>query len=40
LRDLPADVEQTLAKTFAQQDLIGRLATDPAFLERARRVLH
>ena len=39
LRDLPADVEQTLQKTFAQQDLIVRLSTDAAFLERARRVL-
>lgn len=39
LRDLPPGVEQTLKKTFAQQKLIVRLATDPAFLDRARRVL-
>lgn len=39
LRDLPPAVEQTLAKTFAQQDLIARLATDGAFRDRARRVL-
>ena len=39
LRNLPPDVEQTLTKTFAQQDLILRLATDKPFRERARRVL-
>lgn len=39
LRDLPSDVEQTLHQTFAQQNLIVRLATDAAFLQRARRVL-
>ena len=39
LRNLPPDVEQVLAKTFAQQDLILRLATDKAFRERARRML-
>ena len=39
LRDLPPAVEQTLQRTFAQQKLIVRLATDAAFLERARRVL-
>jgi hypothetical protein len=36
---LPPDVEQTLAGTFAHQELIVRLATDPAFLDRARRML-
>ncbi len=39
LRDLPADVELALSKTFAQQDLILRLATDKVFRERARRLL-
>lgn len=39
LRDLPPAVEETLAETFAQQDLIARLAEDPAFRARARHVL-
>lgn len=39
LRDLPPAVEQTLRETFVQQQLIVRLATDEAFLARARRVL-
>lgn len=39
LRELPPDVEQTLRSTFAHQKLIVRLATDPAFLQRARRAL-
>ena len=39
LRDLPPDVEQVLRETFAHQQLIVRLATDPAFLAHARQVL-
>lgn len=39
LRDLPPAIEQTLAKTSAQQKLIMRLATDRAFLQRARRAI-
>jgi len=34
-----ADVERTLAKTFTEQNLGLRLATDAAFLQRARRML-
>lgn len=39
LRDLPAGVEATLHRTFTQQQVMIRLATDPAFLERARTIL-
>jgi len=39
LRDLPPTVEQVLRRTFAQQALVVRLATDAAFLQRARRTL-
>lgn len=36
LRDLPPDIEGTLAKTFTQQQLIKKLATDEGFRTRAR----
>jgi beta-lactamase class A len=39
LRDLPLELQASLAQTFVQQDLIARLAEDPAFREHARRVL-
>jgi beta-lactamase class A len=39
LRDLPPDGEAILAKTYAQQDLIAKLAEDAAFRQRAQRVL-
>jgi beta-lactamase class A len=39
LRNLPPDVEAVLAKTFSQQELITKLATDRAFMAQARRVL-
>jgi hypothetical protein len=39
LRDLPPDIESTLAKTFTQQQLIRKLVTDEAFLARARELL-
>lgn len=39
LRDLPPEIESTLAKTFTQQQLIEKLATDAGFRGRARELL-
>lgn len=39
LRDLPDEIEATLARTFTHQRLIARLATDTAFRRRARQIL-
>ena len=36
LRDLPPRLEAELARTFAQEALLVRLATDPAFRREAR----
>jgi hypothetical protein len=39
LRDLPANVQATLLRTYSQQALIARLALDPQLRALARRTL-
>ncbi|MDO9407320.1 serine hydrolase [Patulibacter sp.] len=39
LRDLPADVQAGLAASFSQQELLRRIAEDPAYARKVARVL-